>query len=1041
MDINSFKTSVQLLSAIQFDSMQGIPVPQEAWTRFNELKAKEDEEAARIRKQEANAEQNSEEKEYEIVDSEHPIYDTLRKYSKYPVTDEKRACIESTVEHLLEHGPNAEDPCLLLGKIQCGKTDTFENIIGYAFDRGIDIAVVLTKGTNALAKQTVARFQVDYAPFKQSSKRDQLAVINIYDIMDVYTGLKRPQVDGKKIVLVCKKEATNMRHLIELFTKNSLHLKDKRVLVVDDEADFASRNYQTVKLEKNTDENGNFIVQDTEYKMAKISEQIDEFRNIPAYCRYLQVTATPYCLYLQPNGELYLQGKVVKSFRPRFTALVPTHGAYIGGQQYYVESKNQDSMYSHLYHAVDPKCLKVLKRKDKRYLRDSVKSFNLYDLRHCIVSYLMGTAIRCIQKERYNNEYYSTSALIHLDVNKENHEWQENLVNALIDRIKDHFNTGDDMDERFNLLIDDIYSDFVESNRKARENVDKDGNLKPLIEVEVPSKNDVIAKVRQIFEDENLIVQVVNSDEQMSSLLDPEDGQLKLKAEANIFIGGSILDRGITINNMICFFYGRSPKSMQQDTVLQHARMYGARSKEDMAVTRLYTTESLHQALVKMNDLDEQLRQWFIEGRDIEEPNAIFVGYDKNIKPCSSQKIKVSNTIPLKGNKFLLPVGMWTKNKTESKTIMKQLDSLITESEGFNNKDEHGFFEIDKALVIEILSLIKKTYVYDSAYLNTDRKRDIDEMLCALEYCTAKSGDKMWCMYRENRNMNRVRQNGGFIDAPLDGHTDSAPAKEIATDKPVIVLLRQNGNKVLDDWGRNIGWNNAPFYWPVLLPQADIDPVMFAIDTARNKKTVVLDDDEILDGIDPSEVLKLTYCGDMNDHFGFEGDEIEEVETRMLTENTASRYIQRDFDGSWMINPNAKVNMENYQGVYTFNNGVFPFVFRPYKYMLLRQGRNAMSRLMLLELSDSSLWEAESMHTFNQKGDLIAYDLVNNRPKRPEEVLVVASDILQGKNLEEEEYIEENVCQWKVIYKITKVLREKECDYLFEEDIQDDNED
>lgn len=1027
MDLSKFTTAEQLRGAIQFSEMMGNDVPQEMRQRLAELEAEE-----------AKKAKPTDNDDYEIVDSEHPIYDTLRKYSKYPVSDEKRECIESTVEHLLEHGPNAEDPCLLLGKIQCGKTDTFENIIGYAFDRGIDIAVVLTKGTNALAKQTVARFQKDYAPFKQTNKINQLAVINIYDIMTVYTGLKRPQVDGKKIVLVCKKEATNMRHLIELFTTNSPHLKDKRVLVVDDEADFASRNYQSVKLDKKTDEDGNLIVQDTEYKMAKISKQIDEFRNIPAYCRYLQVTATPYCLYLQPNGELFLEGKKVKSFRPRYTALVPTHGAYIGGQQYYVESQNEDSMYSHLYHAVDPKCLKVLKRRDRRYLRDSVKSVNLYDLRHCIVSYLMGTAVRCLQKEKYEGEYYRTSALIHLDVNKENHDWQESLVNALIGRIKEHFLTGDSMDERFESLVNEVYDDFAKANQKGREAKDEDGNLKPLIKVELPSKEEVVAKVRQIFEDENLIVQVVNSDEQMSSLLNEDDGQLKLKAEANIFIGGSILDRGITIENMICFFYGRSPKTMQQDTVLQHARMYGARSKEDMAVTRLYTTESLHQALVRMNDLDDQLRQWFIEGRDQEEPNAVFVGFDKNIKPCSSSKIKVSNTVPLKPNKFMLPIGMMTKDKTESKATMQKLDSLITGCEGFKAKGDDCYFEIEKSLVVEILTLIKQTYIYNSSYFNLDRKSDIDEMLCALEYCTAESGEKLWCIYREDRNATRVRQNGGFIDAPHDGNTDTPLAKELAKDKPVIMLLRQNGKKVLDDQRRNIGWNNAPFYWPVLLPQASISPVMFAIDTARNKKVAVLDEAEILEGINPDEVIKLTYSGDMNEHFGEEGDEGENVETRMITENTASRYIQKDFDGEWLINPDANVDMENYQGVYTFNNGVFPFVFRPYKYMLLRQGRNGMSNLMLLELADTSLWGAVPVHTFNEDGDLIAYDIVKEKPKKPEEVLVVASDLLVDKDLEESEYIEENVCQWKICFAVTKVLREKKCDILVEEESEED---
>ena len=46
---------------------------------------------------------------------------------------------------MLEDGPQAAEPGLLLGKIQYGKTDTFEDITGLAFDRGIDIAIILTK--------------------------------------------------------------------------------------------------------------------------------------------------------------------------------------------------------------------------------------------------------------------------------------------------------------------------------------------------------------------------------------------------------------------------------------------------------------------------------------------------------------------------------------------------------------------------------------------------------------------------------------------------------------------------------------------------------------------------------------------------------------------------------------------------------------------------------------------------------------------------------------------------------------------------------
>ena len=134
----------------------------------------------------------------------------------------------------------------------------------------------------------------------------------------------------------------------------------KKVGVVDDAADVASRNYRSVRAEALVDKDGKPVVQDAETEMAKISQQIDDFRKIPEYCRYLQVTATPYCLYLQPQGELNLNGNIVKPFKPRFTSLVPIHSKYIGGKEYFEDSKDPDSMYSHLFHQVDAKCFDLL---------------------------------------------------------------------------------------------------------------------------------------------------------------------------------------------------------------------------------------------------------------------------------------------------------------------------------------------------------------------------------------------------------------------------------------------------------------------------------------------------------------------------------------------------------------------------------------------------------------------------------------------------------------------------------------------------------
>ena len=953
-----------------------------------------------------------------VTDSATPIWDTLQANYPYGIMpQEKKECVENTVKLLLEDGEHADEPGLLLGKIQCGKTDTFEDIIGLSFDKGVDIAIVITKGTKALVNQTIMRMKKDYKWFKASDRLDQRSTINIYDIMDIgKDGLKQAKVQSGKTVIVCKKQAKNMERLIELFEKKSPFLKKKKVIIVDDEADFASRNYRSVKLEAKNDEDGNPLSQTAEVAMAKISQQIDDFRKIPEFCRYLQVTATPYCLYLQPQGELNLNGNIVKPFKPRFTSLVPTHEFYIGGQQYFVESMNPDSMYSHLYHQLDQKCIDVLGHEDKRYINSAVSSANIYGLTYSLVAYFLATAIRRIQ-EKAKKRDYKTSAIIHVEIDKKNHDWQKRIVERLVDSIKSAVLDEDHSDQRIWVAMETIYRDFLKSNEKGRN--------EGLITVEVPSQEEVLNEIREILSPKlkNYHIQMVNSDEEVDKLLDEESGELSLDCAANIFIGGNILDRGVTIKNMLCFFYGRDPKNFQQDTVLQHARMYGARSKEDMAVMRLHTTPHIHKILVRMNELDEQLRQWFIEGKDQQEPNAVFVGYDKNIKPCASTKIKASNALMLKPQKRILPVGFWTGGKTVTKKAIEQIRHLITTSPGYCQQDENGIFAIDKTTVVEIIKLIETTYVYDDKFFNKDRKNDIKELLCALEYCTDRSNGKIWAIHRENRNLNRLRDNGSYIDAPDDGRSDLKPAREKATDAPVIMFIQQNGAICKDENGDNIGWNGAPFYWPVLLTQENITPVMFALDQKSKAQVAVVNESNFLEGIDCKDVLSMTYKGDLEEHFGKEGDEYtyDECpwETRAIKRTTAARFLLKDEEGEWMFNPKVEIDQEHYHGIYSLNNEVFPFVPRPYKYICMRNGRDASADMILLELFEQDKWSLIPLDNINDDGDLIDRD--------SKEVLLHAKDTIIDENFNKKEIIDYTVTQWQIEYPIKKVLKLKKC--------------
>lgn len=76
---------------------------------------------------------------------------------------------------------------------------------------------------------------------------------------------------------------------------------------------------------------------------------------------------------------------------------------------------------------------------------------------------------------------------------------------------------------------------------------------------DVPSLEEVNKYVKRAIKEQWVTRVIVNSENDINALLD-DDGQLRLRTPLNIFIGGQILDRGITIANLIGFYYGRSPK-------------------------------------------------------------------------------------------------------------------------------------------------------------------------------------------------------------------------------------------------------------------------------------------------------------------------------------------------------------------------------------------------------------------------------------------------------------------------------------------------
>ena len=689
-------------------------------------------------------------------------------------------CIVATVSDLLAEPTTSARPGMLLGQIQSGKTRAFIGTIAMAFDNEFEVAIVLTKGTKALALQTLARLKDE---FRHSIEDERLLVFDIQLLPESLTDFQL----SRKIVIVCKKEDDNLNDLYDAMTDTYGELAGRKVLIVDDEADFASVGYRQT---------------DGLVTPAVIPSQIDQLRQALPNVSYLQVTATPYSLYLQPEVVQPASGAVFKPVRPAFTHLVPVHGGYIGGRYYFEDSLTPGSVASFLRVDVHPSELEVLKQEDQAVFKieDCLTSPAIEMLRRSIVTFIVGGWIRRWQQAAAGETRSRYSFIVHNDVKQTAHGWQAQVVRRLLDKLRQAVESDPNSARS---LVEAAVADLSPSLQAAG--------------LPIPTSEQSLHALAN--EMRGVMIETVNSQKDINGLLD-DKGQLNLTNPYNIFIGGQILDRGLTIENLIGFYYGRSPKTSQQDTVLQHARMYGNRTPNDMAVTRFYTTPANHFRMRTIYEFDAALRDAFDQGAQSGEVVILRTDPAQGVIPCSPSKLLLSNIVSLRPNRRLIPKGFSTNLHTAAATA--QIDQLLLP---FMGGQQRRVFYMPLDLAAQIIDLLAPALQADE-----DGHWDADAFKASMRYLANQNPDEgqraeIVCLAstvgRDDAKMRPDRP--GFQDAP-ESSDDRVQLDQHRGDRPAMILYRENGKP-------ERGWAGQEFYWPVLKAPPATRPVIFASKT------------------------------------------------------------------------------------------------------------------------------------------------------------------------------------------------------------------
>ncbi|WP_206813130.1 Z1 domain-containing protein [Paradesulfitobacterium ferrireducens] len=729
-------------------------------------------------------------------------YEAKKKMHSY--TPALQQCIEEAcrycVENLEAYSEKTGQPLMLLGYIQSGKTRAFTGLMALAFDNKFDMVIILTKNSTALVKQTYKRMRQEFR--KEISDNE----VEVFDIMNVLDGLTDYELE-KKLVVISKKEHRNLDKISNFITYYTLDQR-KNCLIIDDEADTTGIGFTKVK---DTED---------EFYLRKVASKVNALRGTLRGCVFVQVTATPYALYLQPE----IESDITKPIKPKRTVLVPPGENYIGGDYYFLYSKDDSHPARLIFEPVSEEENELVsdqKRKNKKSKINDRRTFKieniLTDQTHLsvfkkgLMNFVVGG---CVLRMTNKNTHYSY--VIHTATQKSSHFSLEAVTREFFKQIKSR-------DSATQSIIDSLLRESYEDIEKSYTEY---GYHMPEFDV-------LEEAFYQSIQKDFISITVVNSDKEMDAILDEDTGELRLRSPLSIFVGGQVLDRGVTIPRMIGFYYGRNPITMQQDTVMQHSRMFGYRDKNLLSVTRFYTTRRIYENMTLITEMDKSLRE-NIENKTFED-GIYFLQKHSGVRrdergqevrdavvPCAPSKIALSDVVLLKPYARILPIGFTPIPKSYANKISNDIGKRLAALE---LRKEQGS-EVTRVNVDDLTQIINLTYSILESDEESSRFVPVDYFLSTLNYLSRKKREVL--LYtRRGRHISKYKTNGiAYQDAPDTGY-ELKMLRVLAVDTPVLMLIHQDGTAD--------GWNGSEFWWPVIIAQASEKTTIFALPDADGR--------------------------------------------------------------------------------------------------------------------------------------------------------------------------------------------------------------
>ena len=515
---------------------------------------------------------------------------------------------------------------LVMGSVQSGKTANMIGLATMAAHYDWNFIIILSGTIDNLRKQTRDRFRDDLTGSGGVFWHILDKTGNADYMLDITDG-KKYMLDGlmlnsyqegsssgewmHRYVTVCLKNSTRLRNLIKWLQGNPAKAKRLRILVIDDEADQASVNTRKMDLDETDEERiERTAVNQLIINLVNGRDEDGAPSKAPFQAmNYISFTATPYANVLNESGEFSLYPK-------DFICSLPESKEYFGAKVIFGSAEDENYPGLNIVRDIPKTEIKELKT-----LHES-SGFTLpTEFKKSVCWFLCAAAIL-----RLRGHKKPISMLIHTTAKQNGHFNEYETLKNWLERER---KTGSIIvncelvyaEERDAFTADGLreaYPDYgaIDSVNGVFPAFEE---IKSEIELLLSSiENIMLAEKKALSYNEDAIHLCVDNcsanriaeEGVHMRIVYPTSEQLKEMKKAPVFIvmGGSTLARGLTLEGLVCTYFGRDTN--QADTLMQMARWFGYRKGYEL-LQRIWMPDSVQKKFALLEKIDEKLKREF----------------------------------------------------------------------------------------------------------------------------------------------------------------------------------------------------------------------------------------------------------------------------------------------------------------------------------------------------------------------------------------------------------------------------------------------